>query len=91
MRLHLVPPLAGLLLLAACSTGAATLDRLPVGAYTLHLARIGYAGHTVPLEVPPGCAVVVEAYLRQTSTCLVRCPPAVPARAVITTCAGRDA
>ena len=70
------------------SLGATRIDSLLPGSYTLHFARIGYAAHTVALDLRAGCSPVVEVYLRQMTTCLVTCTHTeVPAHAIITTCA----
>src|SRR5689334_15304714 len=43
----------------ADSLGAATMDSLPAGDFTLHVRRIGYETHSVPLSLPASCPVTV--------------------------------
>ena len=67
------------------SDGIARLDSLPAGAYVLRARLVGFAAHSVALEVQAGCPQRAEVYLMLTPTCLFSCPQ-IPPRATITTC-----
>jgi hypothetical protein len=66
--------------------GVAAIAPLPATRYLLEARRIGVRAMRVPVELRPGCTVVVEMYVTPQPTCLFSCPT-TPPRATLTTCA----
>ena len=66
--------------------GVATFAPLRAAHYLLEARRIGVSALQVPVELGPGCTVVVEVYLTTQASCLFSCPT-TPPRATLTTCA----
>jgi hypothetical protein len=67
--------------------GYAEQDSLPAGEYDLLTKRLGYVPLRTRITIVKGCDAWAEIYLTVDPCDIGTCPPAVPARVTLSTCA----